>query len=100
MQLALGVMGALVFIAIFLFLPEPSHPGARGVDKLQAGSSKFVFVNPLRPLWLLRSPNLLLTVSLNALSLCVLTKEEQSLGCFSLLLSDYGPYIQPNPNGS
>lgn len=58
-QLALGMMGCLAFIAIFLFFPETSHPGARGVDKLPCGDRRLVFVNPLRPLLLLRSPNIL-----------------------------------------
>jgi hypothetical protein len=63
MHLAIAVMGALAFVAIFFCLPETSHPGARGVEKMEAGSSKIVFVNPLRSLLLLKSPLLLLFVS-------------------------------------
>ncbi|KAF9046832.1 MFS general substrate transporter [Hymenopellis radicata] len=72
MQFILAGAGFLGFICIFLFFPETSHPGMRGIDKLrgtrqiedQGGSLKekhsvWVWVNPLRPLWLLRSPNLL-----------------------------------------
>jgi hypothetical protein len=40
------------------FLPETSHPGSRGVDKLELGARKWVVLNPLKSLGLLRSPNL------------------------------------------
>ncbi|KAF8920192.1 MFS general substrate transporter [Mucidula mucida] len=73
MQFILAGAGFLGFVCIFLFFPETSHPGVRGIEKLrqtrqieedQGGSLKenhlgWVWVNPLRPLWLLRSPNLL-----------------------------------------
>ncbi|GLB35683.1 putative sugar (and other) transporter [Lyophyllum shimeji] len=58
MQAALGAAGCLLFICMLLFFPETSHPGMRGMDKVSTGSSRFVFVNPLKPLALLRSPNL------------------------------------------
>jgi hypothetical protein len=42
------------------FLSETSHPGSRGVDKLELGTArKWVILNPFRSLGLLRSPNLL-----------------------------------------
>ncbi|KAJ7285059.1 major facilitator superfamily domain-containing protein [Mycena rebaudengoi] len=50
------------FLCIVLFFPETSHPGTRGVDKLireTNGAKRYAFVNPLKCLWLLRSPNLL-----------------------------------------
>ncbi|KAF8802956.1 MFS general substrate transporter [Phlegmacium glaucopus] len=62
MQLASGVIGLMSFIAIVLFFPETYHPGARGVDKLDPSLHprwRPVLLNPLQPLWLLRSPNLL-----------------------------------------
>ncbi len=73
MQFILAGAGFLGFVCIFLFFPETSHPGVRGIEKPrqtrqieedQGGSLKenhlgWVWVNPLRPLWLLRSPNLL-----------------------------------------
>ena len=70
MQVALGTVGIVIFIAILFFLPETSHPGARGIDKLRMDSMKteasssrmFVFVNPIRPLALMRSPNVLAVV--------------------------------------
>ncbi|KAF8880847.1 major facilitator superfamily domain-containing protein [Infundibulicybe gibba] len=66
MQLALAIAGALAFVIILLFFPETSHPGKRGIDQVQPVSTptlwkswKPFLVNPLRPLSLLRSPNLL-----------------------------------------
>jgi len=62
MQLALGIVGLLSFLAIFFFFPETYHPGKRGVDKLDPNLHprwRPVLLNPLQPLWLLRSPNLL-----------------------------------------
>ena len=65
MQLFLGLVGLLVFFLILFFLPETYHPNQRGVDKLDPSLlSKWrpVILNPLQPLWLLRSPNLFVVV--------------------------------------
>lgn len=74
LQLLLGVMGCVLFVVLYKFLPETSHPGERGIDKLKAkedsgpgSASSFrqylpVFLNPLAPLGLMRYPNLLLVV--------------------------------------
>ena len=64
MQAFLGVIGLVQFCFMYFLFPETSQPGARGVDKLRLedGPSKSMFINPLRPLALLRSPNLLLIV--------------------------------------
>ncbi|KAF8888325.1 major facilitator superfamily domain-containing protein [Infundibulicybe gibba] len=66
MQLALAIAGFLAFVIMLLFFPETSHPGKRGIDKLQLApasslrkSWKPYFVNPLRPLALLQSLNIL-----------------------------------------
>ncbi|KAF8802957.1 hypothetical protein BYT27DRAFT_7305603 [Phlegmacium glaucopus] len=62
MQLAFGVIGLLLFLAILLLFPETYHPGLRGVDKIDPDLHprwRPVLLNPLQPLWLLRSPNLL-----------------------------------------
>jgi len=69
MQGILGLVGFIIFVIVYLFFPDTSHPGARGIDKLRGPDSLnkpvgFVFVNPLRPMLLLRSPNLFLIVSL------------------------------------
>jgi hypothetical protein len=65
---------------IYAFLPETSHPGEKGVDKMEGSKTNSVrsghrgwaekvkdrlpiLLNPLAPLWLLTSPNLLLVVS-------------------------------------
>jgi hypothetical protein len=63
----LGLVGLATFYFIF---PETSQPGARGIDKMNAANgiddshseSSFIFINPLEPLRLLRSPSMLLTV--------------------------------------
>ena len=69
MQALLGVFGLTEFLLIYFLFPETSQPGARGIDKLTLDDQpqKFIFVNPLRPLALLRSPNLLFIVSLDQL---------------------------------
>ncbi|KAF4618476.1 hypothetical protein D9613_010062 [Agrocybe pediades] len=61
-QAVLGLAGGLVFAVVYFFLPETSHPGTKGIDKLRSSNSSvgFVFINPLRPMLLLRSPNLFL----------------------------------------
>ena len=61
----LGLLGLIAFTTIYYLFPETSQPGSRGIDKMKAehGSSRpFVFINPLRSLWLLRSPIMLLIV--------------------------------------
>ncbi|KJA19694.1 hypothetical protein HYPSUDRAFT_856658 [Hypholoma sublateritium FD-334 SS-4] len=59
MQGALGVTGIITLYFIWVFLPETSHFSADG-GKTELKNTKvlrnFISVNPLRPLWLLRSP--------------------------------------------
>jgi hypothetical protein len=85
MQFALLACGILSFLAVLFFLPETSHPQTRGIDKarmIEESSSggeggrgrsgwKWVWVNPLASLWLLRSPNLLAVVSAFNSDACV-----------------------------
>ncbi|KAJ6609258.1 major facilitator superfamily domain-containing protein [Mycena sp. CBHHK59/15] len=62
MQFILALSGGIGFLCIIVLFPETSHPGTSGVDKLIAatnGAKRYAFVNPLKCLWLLRSPNLL-----------------------------------------
>ena len=61
----LGLLGLIAFTTFYFLFPETSQPGARGIERMKAehGSSSFVFINPLRSLWLLRSPTMLLIVS-------------------------------------
>jgi MFS family permease len=65
-QLATGVSAAINFIAMYYTLPETSQPNARGIDKLsenERGSGfKWVWLNPLRDLALLRGPTILAVV--------------------------------------
>ena len=68
MQGILGFLGLIAFATIYFLFPETSQPGARGIEKLKAAnkidsSKSFIFINPLQPLWLLRSPIMLSTVS-------------------------------------
>lgn len=79
MQYVLGGCGTLAFLAVWFFLPETSHPGARGIDQLHESIASddiggkgmgglrrrgVVWINPLASLWLLRSPNLFAVVRL------------------------------------
>ncbi|KAH8100303.1 MFS general substrate transporter [Cristinia sonorae] len=57
MQLALFVSAVLILIAFALFMPETAHPGTKGVDGVQAGKPTWVWLNPVKSLALLRSPN-------------------------------------------
>nr|GAT57797.1 MFS general substrate transporter [Mycena chlorophos] len=67
-QLGIFVLGALVFLGMLLFLPETSHPGTLGVEKLHAEEeangrqpkTRWVWLNPFSSFYLLRGPNLLL----------------------------------------
>jgi len=64
-------MAMISLISVITFIPETSHTGSRGMDKLRAqdalteGSSAraLVFLNPLGPLRLLRGPNVLFPMS-------------------------------------
>jgi len=62
----LCLVGLTGFTTFYILFPETSQPGARGIEKLNAGngidsSTSFIFINPLEPLCLLRSPAMLLT---------------------------------------
>ncbi|EGN96468.1 hypothetical protein SERLA73DRAFT_112755 [Serpula lacrymans var. lacrymans S7.3] len=62
MQLILGGWGLIAIVLVFLFLPETTHPGTRGKDKVpETERRRFKLVNPFDSLWLLRSPNVLTT---------------------------------------
>ena len=63
----LCLVGLISFTTFYFLFPETSQPGARGIEKMNAAngidsSTSFIFINPLEPLWLLRSPSMLLTV--------------------------------------
>ena len=95
MQHFLGLFGVLVFFIMIFYLPETYHPNKRGVDNLDPSllpKWRPVILNPLRPLWLLRSPNLLFVVSV---FFFLLFQElevfvwNQSLAGFTILLTNY-----------
>ena len=55
MQAFLSCFGFVLLLTTYFTLPETSHPGARGVDKLieAEGRSKWVWLNPFKSLKLL-----------------------------------------------
>jgi hypothetical protein len=72
-----AILGACAFVLVYALLPETAHPGTRGLDRMikaeraasgisdeEAGPSPFrwVWLNPLSSLKLLRAPNILLVV--------------------------------------
>jgi hypothetical protein len=62
MQAGVGFVAFLTYLLLYVGLPETSHPGTRGVDKEFGGKFKWVWLNPFKSLWFLRSPNLLALV--------------------------------------
>ncbi|KAJ7034476.1 MFS general substrate transporter [Mycena alexandri] len=66
LQLALFASGGVLWLAMVFYLPETSHPGKTGLEKLAAEDStelgrprfRWVWLNPFSCLWFLRSPNL------------------------------------------
>lgn len=63
MQAGVGFAALLTYLLMYFGMPDTSHPGTRGVDKEFDGEFKWVWLNPLRCLWYMRSPNLLALVS-------------------------------------
>ncbi|OJA15432.1 hypothetical protein AZE42_10058 [Rhizopogon vesiculosus] len=56
---SLAAWGLLEMLLIKLSLPETSHPGSMGIEKVKSRRRFHIpWVNPLSSLWLLRSPNL------------------------------------------
>jgi len=69
-QLGIALVGLIVFIMVVLFLPETSHPGTTGIEKLRMAESlegspsvqknrtgwRFVSLNPFGILLLLKNP--------------------------------------------
>jgi hypothetical protein len=97
MQEVFTLMGVVIFLSILFFFPETSHPGTRGIDKLQLASTgatprSLIFVNPFKSLSLLRSPNLLAVVG-NHIWLHLfryLIPMRQRFSAATVLLADYG----------
>ncbi|KAL0950900.1 hypothetical protein HGRIS_007659 [Hohenbuehelia grisea] len=69
--------GILLLLVMYRWFPETSHPGTRGVDKelpeTEQRRFKFVWLNPLSGLYLLRGPTLTLVM----------------LTSYTILLTDY-----------
>ena len=73
MHVILGLLGLIVLTTFYFFFPETIQPGATGIDKMKAtngtdSSTPFIFINPLKSLWLLRNPSLLLIVRFYAIT--------------------------------
>ena len=67
----LCLVGLVGFTTFYFLFPETSLPGERGIEKMNNtanGTHSFIFINPLEPLWLLRSPSMLLTVRFFAIA--------------------------------
>ncbi|KAF8437474.1 major facilitator superfamily domain-containing protein [Boletus edulis BED1] len=58
-QAALGVWSILQLLLLAFFFPETAHPGSLGIDRVTGPKKLFVWVNPLRCLVFLRSPNIM-----------------------------------------
>ena len=63
MQAGVGCAATLTYFFMYIGMPDTSHPGTRGVDKEFDGEFKWVWLNPFKCLWYMRSPNLLALVS-------------------------------------
>ena len=63
MQAGVGLAALLAYLLMYVGMPDTSHPGTRGVDKEFGGEFKWVWLNPFKCLWYMRSPNLLALVS-------------------------------------
>ncbi|KAH7913869.1 MFS general substrate transporter [Hygrophoropsis aurantiaca] len=69
MQFILCFASIVTLILSSILLPETSHPGTRGMDQPSASKRRFVFINPLRSLYLLRSPAMMLVCVVASLTL-------------------------------
>ena len=88
----LCLVGLFGFTAFHFIFPETSQPGERGIEKMNAanGIDSFRFINPLEPLWLLRSPSMLLTVRFFFYSHCTkqIADQHHQKGFHSIFISD------------
>ena len=69
MQAGVGFAALLTYLLMYAGMPETSHPGTRGIDKEFGGRFKWVWLNPFKCLWYMRSPNLLALVSYSFVAL-------------------------------
>ena len=63
MQAGVGIAALLTYFLMYIGMPDTSHPGTRGVDREFGGKFKWVWLNPFKCLWFMRSPNLFALVS-------------------------------------
>ncbi|KAF8126610.1 MFS general substrate transporter [Boletus edulis] len=68
-QAALGVWSILQLLLLAFFFPETAYPGSRGIDRPRGSRKLFVWINPLRCLAFLRSPNIMSITLMNTFAL-------------------------------
>lgn len=67
LHLLFALLAVVMFVVMYCFLPETSHPGERGADKMFGQEKwRWHWVNPFKSLALLRAPNLLISVCVDA----------------------------------
>ena len=99
----LAIIVSLVFLSVLFFLPETSHPGTRGIDKLSDNSDRPrdrnwlklnipVILNPFSPLLMLRSPIVLIAVSLILVfaTFMLIESDLEAMIAFLILAVEYG----------
>jgi len=69
MQAGIGFAALLTYLIMYVLMPDTSHPGTRGIDKKFGGEFKWVWLNPFKCLWYMRSPNLLALTFVGAAAL-------------------------------
>ena len=95
-QYGMGGLAIFCWILMLLLQPETSQPGVRGIEKAREAGKKdgWVWLNPLKSLATLRSPNVLFVVCLDAdFSRQKLTDLRQVIEVTFVLLTDYGEIL-------
>ncbi|EPS98621.1 hypothetical protein FOMPIDRAFT_1165031 [Fomitopsis schrenkii] len=61
LHLLFALLAIIMFVVMYCFLPETSHPGERGADKMFGEEKwRWHWLNPFKSLALLRAPNLVI----------------------------------------
>ncbi|TRM57017.1 major facilitator superfamily domain-containing protein [Schizophyllum amplum] len=100
-----GLVGAslLTLLILYLDLPETSHTGTTGAYKAREAADlqgsrppRFVLINCLRPLGLLRSPNVLAVVCGTIVTFIMLLIYPQTLAGFCVLTTNFALLVPIN----
>lgn len=90
------------FLFVLICLPETSHPGTRGIDKIRSTEEnkpskwKIALLNPFTPLTLLQGPPILFVVSYRTLfnkNYPTFTRFMQALTSSLVLLDYFGTHF-------